>query len=59
MHGITGRHIFGTWHRTRAFLASGRVELRPLITHSFPLVEFKTAFELALSGRCGKIALKV
>jgi threonine 3-dehydrogenase len=59
MHGITGRHIFGTWHRTRAFLASGRVELRPLITHSFPLEDYREAFGLATSGRCGKVVLTV
>lgn len=59
MQGITGRHIFQTWHMTRAFLGSGRVDLRPLITHTFPIAEFKAAFELAMSGRCGKIVLKM
>jgi threonine 3-dehydrogenase len=59
MHGITGRHIFATWYKTRAFLGSGLVDLRPLITHSFPLAEFKTAFELAMSGKCGKIVFSL
>jgi len=59
MQGITGRHIFETWYKTKAFLGSGLVDLRPLITHTFPLAEFKTAFELAISGKCGKIVLRV
>ncbi|MCL6550057.1 MAG: L-threonine 3-dehydrogenase [Acidothermus cellulolyticus] len=57
MQGITGRHIFQTWYKTQAFLVSGRVDARTLITHSFPLERFKEAFELGLSGRCGKIVL--
>ncbi len=57
MHGITGRHIFQTWYKTRAFVGGGLVDLRPLITHTFPLTDYKTAFELAMSGRCGKIVL--
>jgi threonine 3-dehydrogenase len=57
LHGITGRRIFQTWYKVRAFLETGLVDLRPLITHSFPLTDFKTAFELAVSGQCGKIVL--
>ncbi len=57
IQGVTGRHIFQTWYTTRAFLGSGRVDLGPLITHSFPIAEFKEAFELAVSGKCGKIVL--
>lgn len=59
MQGITGRHIFGTWYKTRAFLESGLVDLGPLITHTFPLTDFGTAFELAVSGKCGKIVFTV
>lgn len=57
VQGVTGRHIFATWYKTRAFLASGLVDPDLLITHRFPLTRFKEAFELAASGRCGKIVL--
>lgn len=57
LQGITGRHIFETWYKTRAFLGSGRVDLRSLITHTFPIGAFREAFELAASGQCGKVVL--
>ncbi|HCJ09749.1 MAG TPA: L-threonine 3-dehydrogenase [Clostridiales bacterium] len=57
VQGVTGRHIFETWYRTRTFLSSGRVDVRPLITHTFPLESYREAFELAASGKCGKIVL--
>ncbi len=59
VQGITGRHIFQTWYKTRAFLGSGLVDLRPLITHSFPLSQYREAFELAVSGKCGKVVFRV
>lgn len=59
MQGVTGRHIFQTWYKTRAFLESGLVDLKPLITHTFPMTDFKAAFELAISGKCGKIVFTV
>jgi len=57
LQGITGRHIFKTWYLARTFLASGRIDLGRVITHSFPLEAFREAFELALTGQCGKIVL--
>ncbi|RJQ08219.1 MAG: L-threonine 3-dehydrogenase [Bacillota bacterium] len=57
LQGITGRHIFETWYTAKAFLASGRVDLRPVITHSYPIEVFREAFELAITGKCGKIVL--
>lgn len=57
VQGITGRHMYQTWYTTRAFLGSGRVDVRPVITHRFPFTAFDEAFHLAASGRCGKIVL--
>jgi threonine 3-dehydrogenase len=57
LQGITGRRMYGTWYKTRSFLSSGRVDLRRVITHVMPLESFREAFELAISGRCGKIVL--
>ncbi len=32
-------------------LASGRIDLRPMVTHTFPLVEYRRAIEVALDKR--------
>lgn len=57
VQGITGRRMYETWQQTSGLLASGQVNLEPLITHRFPLERFAEAFELMKSGRCGKIVL--
>lgn len=57
VHGITGRRIFETWEQTAALLATGRVDVTPLITHRFALDEFERAMVLLKSGQCGKIVL--
>ena len=57
VQGINGRLMFSTWHKTSRFLSSGRLDLDPIITHRFPLVEFEKGMELMNSGDCGKILL--
>ncbi len=57
IQGINGRLMFSTWVKSSRFLASGRLELEPLITHRFRLEEFKEAMELMETGNCGKIIL--
>ncbi|MBB6732357.1 L-threonine 3-dehydrogenase [Cohnella zeiphila] len=53
--GITGRRLFGTWYQMKGLLDNGRVDLRPLVTHRFPLDRYEEAFELVRSGACGKV----
>ncbi|MHB1798352.1 MAG: L-threonine 3-dehydrogenase [Vulcanimicrobiaceae bacterium] len=53
--GINGRKMFETWYQTQALVKSGRVDLRPIITHVLPLAEFDRAFELMHSGAAAKI----
>jgi threonine 3-dehydrogenase len=55
--GITGREIFRTWQQTTALLATGMVDVGPVITHRFALDRFEQAFEVAASGRSGKVIL--
>lgn len=55
LQGITGRRLYGTWYTTRALLGSGRVDIRPVITHRFTFAQFEEAFDLAETGQCGKI----
>ena len=57
--GINGRRMFETWYQTEALVRSGRVDLRPIITHVLPLADFERAFELMDSGEAGKIVLEV
>ena len=56
VYGITGRRLFSTWYRLAGLFKAG-LNIRPVITHSFPLKEFATGFELIQSGQCGKVVL--
>ncbi|MGB6985216.1 MAG: L-threonine 3-dehydrogenase [Candidatus Aquilonibacter sp.] len=55
--GINGRKMFETWYQTQALVKSGRVDLRPIITHVLPFREYDRAFELMRSGEAAKIVL--
>ena len=56
VYGITGRRLFSTWYRLAGLFKAG-LNIRPIVTHSFPLKEFATGFELIQSGQCGKVVL--
>lgn len=55
--GTTGRIIWKTWHQMDRLLAGKKFDPRQVITHRFSLDEYVDAFELALSGKAGKILL--
>lgn len=55
--GIYGRKIFETWEKAKNLLSSGRLDIRPVITHELPLAEIEQAMRLMESGKCGKIVL--
>ncbi|HUY41181.1 MAG TPA: L-threonine 3-dehydrogenase [Candidatus Dormibacteraeota bacterium] len=57
--GVNGRLMFETWYQTQALLKSGRIDLRPIITHTLPLAEYGEAFELMRTGAAAKIVLDV
>jgi len=56
VYGVTGRRLFGTWYRLAGLFKAG-LNIRPVITHTFPMAEFETGFELIQSGECGKVVL--
>lgn len=56
IQGIYGREMYETWYKMTVMLESG-LDLRPVITHRYPVGEFEKAFEVALSGRSGKVIL--
>ena len=49
IQGIYGRKIWDTWHRMRALLQTGAVDLSPLITHRLPLEAYEEAFRLLMN----------
>lgn len=50
--GISGRKIFDTWYRVRNLLASGRLDVRPVITDMMLIDDFRKAFDkLTASNR--------
>jgi threonine 3-dehydrogenase len=55
--GTTGRLMWETWWQMDRLLASGRFDPRDVITHRFGLEDYAEAFELAGSGKAGKIIL--
>jgi len=55
--GVTGRRQFDTWVRTTGYLESGAVDVRPLLTHRFPIDRFAEALAVARSGRGGKVLI--
>lgn len=57
--GINGRKMFETWYQMEELLLSGRLELDDIITHEFPLEQFKRAHETMISGEGIKVVMKV
>jgi threonine 3-dehydrogenase len=55
--GVTGRELFRTWQQMTTLLATGMVDVAPVITHRFGLGDFEEAFEVMASGRSGKVLL--
>ncbi len=54
--GIYGREMFETWYKA-TMLIQGGVDIRPLITDRFGYTEYRKAFEVASSGKSGKVIL--
>ena len=59
LKGIIGRKLFESWYQGQAMLTSGKVNLAPLVTHRFQIENFKEAFDIGLSGDCGKIVFTI
>ena len=55
--GIHGRRMFETWYQMQKMVKSGRIDLKPIISHTLPLEAFDQAFDLLKSGTAAKIIL--
>ena len=56
MRGIFGRKMFDTWYKVTSMLQSG-LDIAPVITHRYPLHEFREAFEHMRRGQSGKVII--
>jgi threonine 3-dehydrogenase len=54
--GIYGREMFETWYKMSSLVKSG-LDINKIITHTLPISEYLTGFELMKSGKCGKVIL--
>ena len=52
--GINGRKMFETWYQTQALVKSGRVDLRPIITHRLPLEQYGRRVRTHALGQSGE-----
>jgi len=57
IHGIIGRRMFETWVQMDNLLGSGRLDVRPALTHVMPMEKFLDAIALLRSGNAGKVVL--
>ena len=57
MQGINGRKMYETWYQMEALLKTGRLDLRPVITHRLPMHEFAQGMDLLKTGEASKILL--
>ncbi len=55
--GIYGREMFETWYKMTSMLQSG-LDVRPVLTHRFPVAEYEKGFEIMRSGNCGKVVME-
>ncbi|NLO91411.1 MAG: L-threonine 3-dehydrogenase [Elusimicrobia bacterium] len=54
--GVYGREMYETWYKMTAMLQSG-LNIKPVITHHFPVKDFKEGFEVMAAGKSGKVIL--
>ncbi|MEX0330361.1 MAG: L-threonine 3-dehydrogenase [Puniceicoccaceae bacterium] len=57
LKGIYGRKMYETWYKMSVLLRGG-LDITPIITHTFPAEDFRTAFDLMHSGQSGKVILE-
>lgn len=57
LQSMMGRN-WETWRRMNQLIDSGKIKLKPLITHVLPMEEYQKAFELAKSHEVMKVLLK-
>jgi threonine 3-dehydrogenase len=59
VQGINGRKMFETWFQMEALLASGKLNLEPVITHRLRLSEFTQGMKFLQSGEAIKVVFNL
>jgi len=59
VYGVTGRIMWYTWWTAQSMILSGKLDLKPVITHRFNLQDYDKGFPLAESASTGKIVFKI
>lgn len=59
VYGITGREMFNSWYLAEKIINSGKVNIKAVLTHEFPLEETEKAILLAKEDKCGKVIIKI
>lgn len=54
---VHGRLIFHTWEETEKLVANGKIDVKAVITHRYPMSQFEQAFQTLFSGQACKIVL--
>lgn len=54
--GVYGREMFESWYKMVSMLQSG-LDIRPVLTHRFPISEFQQGFDVMRTGQSGKVVL--
>ena len=57
LYGVVGRRLYDTWYQMDNLLTSGRLDIRPSITHTMPMERIEDAIQLLRSGEAGKVVL--
>jgi threonine 3-dehydrogenase len=57
LQGINGRLMFQTWRQMNELLVSGRLDIRPAITHVMAIDDYAHAMDELKHGNAGKIVL--
>jgi len=56
IRGIYGRQMYDTWYKMLAMLDNG-LDMSGMITHRFSCDQYQEAFDVMLTGECGKVIL--
>jgi len=57
--GVTGRIMWDSWWTAQGILLSGKVDVTPVITHTFTLDDYDQAIQTAESASGGKVVFKI
>ena len=59
VYGVTGRIMWDTWWTAQSMLLSGKIDIKPVITHYFDLQDYDKAFQMVESAKTGKVVFKI